>query len=105
LRREIFARSPIASPPVVAVALHARYAGRIGEPKRGALSAWTTNRDAYEHYLEGQALLRRRGTGVKESVKSFEAAIRLDPNFARAHARWRRHSRSSRVSTESRPTR
>jgi eukaryotic-like serine/threonine-protein kinase len=70
---------------VVAVALHGRYASRIGEPKRGALSAWTPNRDAYEHYLEGQALLRRRGTGVKESVKSFEAAIRLDPNFARAH--------------------
>jgi eukaryotic-like serine/threonine-protein kinase len=70
---------------VMAVALHARYAGRIGEPQRGALSARTTNDEAYQQYFEGQTLLRNRGSGVKESVKSFEAAIRLDPNFARAH--------------------
>ena len=70
----------------MAVALQARYPGRIREPKRGALSAQTTNADAYEAYMLGQALLRRRGTGVKESVKSFEEAIRLDSNFAQAHA-------------------
>jgi len=69
----------------MADALHARYAGRIGEPQRGALSARTTNDEAYQQYFEGQTLLRNRGSGVKESVRSFEAAIRLDPNFARAH--------------------
>jgi serine/threonine-protein kinase len=68
---------------VVALALHARYAARIGEAKPGALSARTTNREAYEQYLEGQELLRRRR--VRESVRSFEAAIRLDANFAHAH--------------------
>jgi TolB-like protein/Tfp pilus assembly protein PilF len=69
---------------VIAAQLHARYAGRIGEPKRRAVSAATTNRDAYEDYLDGQFLLRRRST-IKESVKRFEAAIRLDSTFARAH--------------------
>jgi len=71
---------------LMAVALHARYSGRIGEPKGGALSARPRNDEAYQQYLEGQALLRKRGSGVKESVQSFEAAIRLDPKFARAHA-------------------
>jgi serine/threonine-protein kinase len=69
---------------VVAVALHARYAGRIGEPQRGAFRARTTNPEADDNYLVGQDLLKRRR--VKESVKSFEAAIRLDSNFADAHA-------------------
>ena len=69
---------------LVAVALHARYAGRIAEPKPGAFSARRTNREADDHYLVGQDLLKRRR--VKESVKSFEAAIRLDSNFAYAHA-------------------
>ena len=70
---------------LMAVALHARYAARIGEPKRGALSARKPKPEAYDEYLVGQALLRYRGSGVRESVKSFEEAIRLDPNFARAH--------------------
>jgi len=71
---------------VLADTLHARYSGRIGEPKRGALSAWTKNAEAEDKYRFGQFLLRRRGSGIKESVKNFEAAIRLDPKFADAHA-------------------
>ena len=71
---------------VVAVTLHARYSGRIGEPTRRALSARTTNSAALDQYLVGQQLLKRRGSGVRKSVESFEAAIRLDPKFARAHA-------------------
>ena len=66
--------------------LRAHYPGRIGEAKRGALSAWTTNAEAEDNYRRGQFLLRLRGAGIKESVKRFEAAIRLDPNFADAHA-------------------
>ena len=71
---------------VLADTLRARYPGRIGEPKRGALSAWTTNPEAEENYRFGQFLLRRRGSAIKQSVKRFEAAIRLDSNFADAHA-------------------
>jgi serine/threonine-protein kinase len=70
---------------VVALTLHARYRARVGEPKRGLLSALSTNPEASRRYLEGQFLLSRRGSGVRKSVESFEAAIRLDPNFARAH--------------------
>ena len=70
---------------VMALALHTKYSARIGEPKRGALSARATNDEAYQQYLDGQAVLLRR-RGVKESIKSFEAAIRLDPKFAHAHA-------------------
>ena len=68
---------------LMAVALHARYSGRIGEPQRGALSARAANAEAYQKYLDGQHFLGRRR--VKEGVTSFEAAIRLDSNFARAH--------------------
>jgi serine/threonine-protein kinase len=70
---------------VIAAQLHGRYAARIGEPKRRAVSAAATNRDAYEDYLDGQFLLRHRGSSIKESVKRFEAAIRLDSTFARAY--------------------
>jgi eukaryotic-like serine/threonine-protein kinase len=70
---------------VVTGQLHARYASRIGEPKRGAVGAVTTNPEAYEDYLDGQFLLRRRGPGIMESVKRFEAAIRLDPECASAY--------------------
>ena len=66
--------------------LRAHYPGRIGEPKRGALSAWTKNAEAEDNYRLGQSLLRRRGPWIKESVKRFEAAIRLDSSFADAHA-------------------
>ena len=66
--------------------LRAHYPGRIGEPKRGALSAWTKNAEAEDNYRFGQSLLRRRGPWIKESVKRFEAAIRLDSSFADAHA-------------------
>ena len=68
---------------VVADRLHARYAGRIGEPKRKARGV-QTNDEAFQQYLDGQEFLKRRR--IKESAKSFEAAIRLDPKFARAHA-------------------
>ena len=71
---------------ILADTLRARYPGRVREPKRGALSAWTTNAEAEDYYRSGQFLLRRRGSDIKESVKRFEAAIRLDPDFADAHA-------------------
>src|SRR6476646_7118654 len=63
--------------------LHGQYAGRIGEPKRGTLGRGTTNHEADDLYAEGRWHLGRRQ--VAKSVKSFEAAVRLDPNFAKAH--------------------
>ena len=69
---------------IMADTLHALYGARVGQPTRGALSASSANPEAFDDYLDGQSLLGRRQ--VKESVRSFEAAIRLDSNFAQAHA-------------------
>jgi serine/threonine-protein kinase len=70
----------------ITATLRARYRGRFGDAKRGTRLAGTTNPAALEKYLIGQEQLRRRGSGVKLAVSSFEEAIRLDPKFARAHA-------------------
>jgi len=70
----------------IADTLHRRYRGRLGDAKRGSLILATTNSAAFDDYLLGQALLQRRGSGVKESVAKFEHAITQDPKFARAHA-------------------
>jgi serine/threonine-protein kinase len=69
----------------VADALRAKFGTRVGV-LRHASSAGTTNPAALDHYLVGQAQLRRRGSGVAQSIQSFQRAIDLDPNFARAHA-------------------
>ena len=86
---------PVARGAMVALAAAVGAAGylayrsaRAGEPNaaRQARTGWTSNRDAERRYLEGEEILRRRGSGVQKSAKSFEAAITLDSNFARAHA-------------------
>jgi serine/threonine-protein kinase len=69
----------------VADTLRGRFGSRVGVPRR-ASSVGTTNAAALDHYLVGQAQLRRRGAGVAQSIQSFQRAIDLDPNFARAHA-------------------
>ena len=47
----------------------------------------TTNAQAYESYLHGRHLLNRRGTSdVARAREYFEAAVRLDPDYARAWA-------------------
>jgi len=43
----------------------------------------TKNLDAYEHYLEARELFIRREY-LLESIRGFQAAIELDPDFARA---------------------
>ena len=45
------------------------------------------NADAYELYLEGQELVHRRdGDSVRQAILLFDRSLRLDPNFAPAHA-------------------
>jgi len=65
--------------------LRARFPGRVTTAK-SALGVGATGSEAYDAYLIGQELLRRRGAGVQQSVASFERAISLDSNFARAYA-------------------
>jgi len=53
----------------------------------GPRSVGTDSVEAYEHYLQGRHLWRQRGEGpLRASIEQFEAAIRLDPGFARAHS-------------------
>jgi tetratricopeptide (TPR) repeat protein len=66
--------------------LHARFGNRVHPPRHVASTAGTTNAEALNLYLLGQEQLKRRGAGVRQSVMSFEHAIRLDPKFARAYA-------------------
>ena len=70
----------------IADTLRATFGTRVTPPRRAASTAGTTNAAALDLYLIGQAQLRRRGTGVAQSIQSFERAIDLDSNFARAHA-------------------
>ena len=44
------------------------------------------NYEAFEHYLRGRQLVELRGDGMREAVNSFNESIRIDPNFAPAHA-------------------
>jgi TolB-like protein len=53
----------------------------------GPRSVGTDSVAAYERYLQGRHLWRQRGEGpLRASIEQFEAAIRLDPGFARAHS-------------------
>jgi len=46
-----------------------------------------TNIDAYDAYLKGRDLFRRRGVdNIEAAIGEFERALRLDANFAPAHA-------------------
>ena len=46
----------------------------------------TNNNEAYDLYLKGNHYLNRRRPGLEGAVKSFEAAIAKDSQFARAYA-------------------
>ena len=47
----------------------------------------TTNENAYRYYLQAMNLMGRMSLPVsQEAVEYLEEAVRLDPNFARAHA-------------------
>ena len=41
---------------------------------------------AYDAYLQGRELFRLRGRNVKDAIRHFERSLRLDSNFAPAHA-------------------
>ncbi|NJD30663.1 MAG: tetratricopeptide repeat protein [Gammaproteobacteria bacterium] len=47
----------------------------------------TQNVEAYELYLQGRAIWKRRGEeNLKRAIELYQAAIGRDPGFARAHA-------------------
>ena len=47
----------------------------------------TNSLEAYEYYLKGMSLWHQRtAIGLSTAIDDFEAAIRIDPEFAKAHA-------------------
>jgi serine/threonine-protein kinase len=46
----------------------------------------TTNIEAYQLYLQGRALLMRRGGGIRRAIELFEQAVTFDPRYAVAWA-------------------
>jgi DNA-binding winged helix-turn-helix (wHTH) protein/TolB-like protein/Tfp pilus assembly protein PilF len=63
-------------PGKLADAAHQRHAKR-----------YTRSLEAYDHFLQGQALfLARRSADNEEARKAYGKALELDPNFARAYA-------------------
>ena len=58
----------------------------LGESVQPAIIK-AANTDAYEAYLRGRQLIHRRGReSLEAAVRSLELALRLDNNFAPAHA-------------------
>ena len=47
----------------------------------------TESLDAYDHYQHGIEIVNRwRDDDILQAMEEFERAVKLDPNFARAHA-------------------
>jgi adenylate cyclase len=69
----------------IANAIVAALAGQLnlGDDKAVIVEAATDNLDAYEMYLAGRELYINR-IEISESIRLLQAAIELDPNFARA---------------------
>jgi eukaryotic-like serine/threonine-protein kinase len=72
------------------MAITAALADRLGPPgsvtPTGPIKRGTTSREAYDLWLKGNYYLNRRRPGLEGAVRSFEAAIAEDPNYARPYA-------------------
>ena len=73
----------------IARAVVTAIAGQLLPQERTALAARpTTNAEAYDHYLRGNAeLARRTPEGVRHALDEYAAAVRLDPAFVKPQAR------------------
>ena len=73
----------------VAQRIATEIAGTLVPSERDALrSNATHNSAAFAHFLRGEYYLARRSDpGFASAMQQYEAAIRLDPRFAAAHAR------------------
>lgn len=84
---DVFAIQDDIARQVVAAIQDTLGVGATKRPAQGARGqAPTSNVEAWTHYLRGQHLLRNRTRATMEaSLKEFERAVALDPEFSRAH--------------------
>ncbi|MCM3874007.1 MAG: protein kinase [Pyrinomonadaceae bacterium] len=58
-----------------------------GEGRRQLSRRYTVSVEAYEHYLKGRFFWNKRtNEGLNKGIEQFEQALRLDANYALAHA-------------------
>ena len=65
----------------IATKLRVQLTGGAGQP---LVVDSTNNPQAHESYLHGLTLLAGRGPGLREASDSFQQAVKLDPDFAKA---------------------
>ncbi len=59
----------------------------LGEEKDNIVKRYTNNIEAYESYLRGRSLWNRRtAEDMKGSLRYYDAAIEMEPNFALSYA-------------------
>jgi TolB-like protein len=59
-----------------------------GEQQQRLVSTGTSNAEAYSLYLQATGIFNRReGTRFAEAIGELNQALKLDPNYARAHSR------------------
>ena len=85
--RHIFAvQDEMASAIVSALRVQLSPTGATSVAALAGVARGTSNLEAYDQYLRGQANLRRRGAGIRVAAAQFEAAIAKDTGFARAYS-------------------
>jgi serine/threonine-protein kinase len=83
---DVFALQETITRSIVA-ALKVKLSGDTANAKPASTAQGTRNLEAYDLYLRGRFLWARRGEeALRQSIKLFEQAIKLDPQFARAYA-------------------
>ena len=59
-----------------------------GDQEQRLVSTGTSNAEAYSLYLQATGIFNRReGTRFAEAINELDHALKLDPNYARAHSR------------------
>ena len=74
----------------VAQAVATEVVGRLAPGERRLLTTrFTTNQEAYDHYLRGNFYLAHRTSEAdgRRALQEYQAALQLDPRFAAAHGR------------------
>jgi len=86
---DIATTDPLEIQQQIATAVTVRLVGQLSGAERASLAQFPTkSREAYDHFLRGLYYMGPRDrVGLLRALQEFEAAARIDPSFARAHAR------------------